>query len=185
MAVGHIPRGLLPQYVIKGKSYYFVSDLEAYLLSRRETYLYTIRYEDGTSQMFSESLFIIFGKQSRHGQKNPCLHLVESVKPYMIASFLSRSNSVFQAYGNQQWQRNLSMNSHSFRHWLMHIAYKGGMETHLILRYFAKRYASDIVDYLHFSIAVSDAYAPDESNGERFYVPGQQFTGETLEEDDA
>ena len=62
-------------------------------------------------------------------------------------------------------------NPHSLRHWLIHVAYMGGMESHLILRYFAKNHIGCIADYLHFFIDESGAYAPEELRTQTFYVP--------------
>ncbi|HEY0100343.1 MAG TPA: tyrosine-type recombinase/integrase [Pyrinomonadaceae bacterium] len=59
------PQGLLPQHGSCRWTHYYVKDLGPYLLSRRVTELYTIRHDDGTVQKLSESLFIIFAKQSR------------------------------------------------------------------------------------------------------------------------
>jgi integrase len=165
------PHGLLPQYGQGSESFYYVKDLEAYLLSRRVPHLYTVRHADDTVQRLSESLFIIFAKQSRCSQMNPCRLLVEPVKAGSIASYLSRPNGIFKTYGIKDWQRELSANPHSFRHWLIHIAYKGGMPTRLILRYFAKRSACSIADYLHFSTDENDYEVPEELSGMRFYVP--------------
>lgn len=165
------PQKLLPQHGWGRNSYYYVKDLEAYLLSRRAQHLYTVRHDDGTFQMLSESLFIVFAKQSQYWQTNPCTLLVAALKRSSIECFLSSQTNVFKTYGEAQWQKELSVTPHCFRHWLVHIAYKGGMETHLLLRYFAKRYASGLVDYLHFSTDESDGYAPEELSAERFYAP--------------
>lgn len=176
------PQGLLPQYGRGRDSYYHVKDLEAYLLSRRVTELYTIRHDDGTEQKLSESLFVIFARQARTTQ---CLLLVEPVKSSAFQVYLSTHAIIFRDYGNEEWQKGLSANSHCFRHWLMHIAYEGGMDIHLLLRYFAKLYVSSAVDYLHFSSNETDAYAPDELRAERFYVPPGVSEGRAQEEHDA
>ncbi len=165
------PQGLLPQHGVGCESKFNVSDIEAYLLSRRVPYLYTIRHNDGTVQMLSESLFVIFAKQSRCRLLNPCRLLVEPVKSDKIQTYLSSSTNLFKTYGETEQQKELSANPHCFRHWLMHVAYKGGMPTNLLLLYFAKRYVSSLADYLHFSTDESDAYAPEALNTERFYVP--------------
>lgn len=162
---------LLPQHGGRPKSYYYVADLEAYLLSKRRSYLYTIRHDDGTFQMLSESLFIIFAKQSRCRQMGACRLLVEPVTAHTIGFYLSSPHSLFKVYGAEEWQRALSANTRCFRHWLIHTAYKGRMETNLILRYFAKHQASGLDDYVHFSTGESEAYAPDGMSAARFYVP--------------
>jgi integrase len=164
------PQGLLPRYRRGRESYYYVKDLEAYLLSRRVREFYTIRHDDGTVQKLSESLFIIFTKQERDKRVKPCLLLVEPMKSHAFYGYLS-TGDIFRDYGNEEWQKGLSATTHCFRHWLMHVAYGGGMEIQLILRYFAKLYVSGVVDYLHFSSNETDAYAPKEWRTERFYVP--------------
>jgi len=175
------PQGLLPRYSRGRESYYYVKDLEAYLLSRRVAELYTIRHDDGTVQKLSESLFIIFAKQERDKRVTPCLLLAEPMKSNAFYEYLS-SGDIFRDYGNEEWQKGLAAITHCFRHWLMHIAYEGGMEIHLILRYFAKLYVSSAVDYLHFTSNETDAYAPEELRAERFYVPPGVSKGREREE---
>lgn len=166
------PQRLLPQHGGRRGIYFYVADLEAYLLSRRVPHLYTVRHDDGTFQMLSESLFVIFANQPRCALTNPCRLLVEPIKASTIKSYLANKHySFFKTYAGAEWQKQLSTNPHSFRHWLIHVAYKGGMEMHLVLRYFAKRSAGSVADYLHFSTDESNAYAPEELNAERFYVP--------------
>ncbi len=53
-------RQQLPRYG-KEKKYYFMStDFESYLQTRRVKYLWTVARENGTYQMLSESLFVVF-----------------------------------------------------------------------------------------------------------------------------
>jgi integrase len=179
----HDPQGLLPQHGVGRESYYYVKDLEAYLLSSRATELYTIRHDDGTEQKLSESLFVIFANQKRGERVTPCLLLVEPVKSRDFYKYLS-SGDIFRNYAAEEWQKELSVTPHSFRHWLTHVAYEGGMEIHLLLRYFAKLYVSGVVDYLHFSSNETDAYAPEELRAERFYVPPGLSKGREQEEHD-
>lgn len=165
------PLGLLPRHGKWRESYYHVKDLEAYLLSVRTPNLYTIRHDDGTVQMLSESLFVIFGRQAKYQSIPPCFLLAEPARARTFSLYLSWRAFIFKDYGDEQWEKELSANTHCFRHWLMHIAYEGGMEIHLLLRYFAKRYVSSAVDYLHFLRNEADAYAPAELRAERYYVP--------------
>jgi integrase len=162
---------LLPRHGKGEESYYYVKDLEAYLLSSRVPNLYTVRHDDGTVQLLSESLFILFDKQARARRIAPCLLLVKPITAHAIASYMARPDGVFKTYGEAEWERELSANPHCFRHWLIHAAYKGGMETHLVLRYFAKRFAAGIADYLHFTTDECNAYAPEELSAEEFYAP--------------
>jgi hypothetical protein len=177
------PQGLLPRRG-RGRESYYVKDLEAYLLSKRVRELYTIRHDDGTVQKLSDSLFITFAKRSKSKQTPPCRLLVEPVKSRAFSEHLSSKIIFFRDYGGEVWQKGLSANSHGFRHWLMHIAYEGGMDIHLILRYFAKQYVSSAVDYLHFSSNEASAYAPEELRNQRFYVPSSVHEGRVQERHD-
>jgi hypothetical protein len=166
------PQKLLPQHGGRHNIYFYVADLEAYLLSRRVPHLYTVRHDDGTFQMLSESLFVIFANQPRCARTNPCRLLVEPMKASTFNLYLGNTPySLFNTCTDIEWQKQLSTNPHSFRHWLIHMAYTGGMKMHLVLRYFAKQRAGSAADYLHFSTDESDAYVPEELNAEAFYVP--------------
>ncbi len=162
---------LIPKHERGGECYSYVVDVEAYLLSKRVPQLYTVRHDDGTYQILSESLFIIFAKQTRYLQTSPCTLLVEPVSAQTILHRLSSPTNLFRRYGYEEWQKNLSVTPHSFRHWLINVAYKGGMETHKLLLYFAKRYAPSLADYLHFSTDEEVPYAPEDLDAEQFYVP--------------
>ena len=165
------PQGLLPQHGVGPESYFYAKDFEAYLLSRRTPLLYTIRHEDGSVQRLSESLFVVFMHQTRCAQMNPCRLLVEPVASPTFNYYLSTPAALFKTYGASEEERRLAVNPHALRHWLMHIAYQGGMKTDLVLRYFEKQSAISVADYLHFSTEEADAYVPDELRGESFYVP--------------
>lgn len=146
---------------------YLISDVEEYLLARRVRYLYTISHGDGTVQKLSDSLLILFENQSRFNMTGCCKLLVTPIKSGMIRKFLSLAkpkerNHVFSAFGLTAEEQALFTNPHSFRHWLIHIAYQGGMKLYLILRYFAKKDGCDTLDYLHYTAEERDAYVPDE-----------------------
>ena len=165
------PQGLLPQHGIGPESYFYIKDLEAYLLWRREPLLFTVRHDDSSVQMLSESLFVVFNKQSYNGRAEPCRLLVEPVKAGTFRNYLCSRFSFFKIYGEAEWEKELSANSHSFRHWLIHTAYKGGMKMQDLLRYFDKQESTDIADYLHFSTNESGPYVPEELRADRFYIP--------------
>jgi hypothetical protein len=165
------PQGLLPQHGIGPQSDFYAKDLEAYLLSRRTPLLYTIRHEDGSVQKLSESLLVVFMKQTRCAQMNPCRLLVEPIASLTFNYYLSSPAALFKTYGASEEEKGFAVNPHALRHWLMHVAYQGGMKTDLVLRYFEKHSATSVADYLHFSTEEADAYAPDELRGGAFYVP--------------
>lgn len=162
-------RGYLPGYKVNGKMYYRVEDVKAFLLSKRVRELYTYRC-DGTVQMLSESLFVVFANESNFRRTNICDLLVEPLKEKPIRSFLSPavgSNglvraTVFSEFGLTGDSRALATNPHAFRHWLIHTVYQGGMPEHLVLRYFEKQFGSDIDDYIHYAPEETGPYVPDE-----------------------
>jgi hypothetical protein len=162
---------LLPQHGRRRQRYFYVRDLEAYLLSQRQPLLYTIRHKNGTTQQLSESLLVVFARQSCRTQMNPCRLLVESVGAHTFNYYLSTPAALFKTYGASEEERRLAVNPHALRHWLIHIAYEGGMKMDLVLRYFEKHSATSVADYLHFSTEEADAYVPDELREESFYVP--------------
>jgi len=162
---------LIPQYGRGQQSYFYIRDLEAYLLSQREPLLYTVRHMNGAIQHLSESLLVIFARQSRSAQMNPCRLLVESVAAHTFNYYLSTPAALFKTYGASEEERRLAVNPHALRHWLIHLAYEGGMKMDLVLRYFEKHSATSVADYLHFSTEEADAYVPDELREESFYVP--------------
>lgn len=149
-----------------GKSY-LISDVEEYLLARRVRQLYTVSHGDGTVQKLSESLFISFVNQASFHKTDICKLLVEPIKAERIGAFLSaprgqKRTHAFSEFGLTAEERALTINPHSFRHWLIHIAYKGGMELYSILRYFARQDNRDTLDYLHYITEETGAYVSDE-----------------------
>ncbi|MCA1565742.1 MAG: hypothetical protein LC803_08920 [Acidobacteria bacterium] len=170
-SINHDTQGLLPQQGVGPNSYFYVKDLEALLMSRRVPELYTMRNDDGTYQMLSQSLFIVFSKQSQYRTTNCCRLLVEPIRTHSISNYLSTPTGLFRTHDEWKQRTNMLPNPHSLRHWLIHVAYMGGMESHLILRYFAKNHIGCIADYLHFFIDESAAYVPEELRAQTFYVP--------------
>jgi integrase len=161
-------RARLPRDEVNGRVYYRVEDVKAFLVSKRVRELYTFRCGD-TVQMLSESLFVVFDNQAAFRQTNKCSLLVEPVKGWSIEHFLSPAMgrngprlTVFAEFGLTEEEKALIMNPHAFRHWLIHIAYQGGIPGHLALRYFEKQFDSDIVDYIHFMPEETNPYMPDE-----------------------
>jgi hypothetical protein len=162
-------RNYLPRYEVGGRIYYHMEDVKAFLLSRRVRELYTFRC-DGKVQMLSESLFVVFANQSNFRQTGKCDLLVEPLKEKSIGFFLSRAvkrngqkrATVFSEFGLTEEDRALATNPHAFRHWLIHVAYQGGMPEHLVLRYFEKQFDSDLEDYIHYAPKETGPYVPDE-----------------------
>jgi integrase len=166
-----IDLGLLHNLNINGQDFFSVQEIETYLLHHRVPHLYTIRRPDGTEQKLSESLFVIFNCQLNHHHQDICRLFVKPINAVLISNFLvsnflgsERGNnySVFKRFGLTEEQKNYYANSHSFRHWLHHIARKGGMPDHLIRRYFGRRNLHDLEDYSHFVPEEHEAYVPPE-----------------------
>jgi hypothetical protein len=153
-----------------------VKDIEVYLVEKQLPNLYTVKEGDCILQSLSESLFIAFEGQSRYLTGIACSLLVRPITAPTIANFMSlprdgRRTSVFAQFGTTEEQKALSTNSHSFRHWLNHIAYKGKMPVHLITRYFARENARDTRDYLHFTPEETGSYIQDEIRAARVFGP--------------
>jgi len=129
-------------------------EVETLLLSRRVKHLYTMRFNDGSFQMLSKSLFVVFHNESRFKTTGRCELLVEPVTYNHVAKFLrstpcTEQTKLFLLGGATAEEREMSIRPHGFRHWLHHIAYKGGMPLHLITRYFGRKDDCDTLDYLH------------------------------------
>jgi hypothetical protein len=138
----------------RAKAVYDRRDVEALLLNRRVKHLHTMRFNDGSSQLLSESLFIVFHNESRFQTTGHCKLLVEPVTYNHVEKFLrcawgTGHTSLFLLGGVTEEERRMTIRPHGFRHWLHHIAYKGGMPLHLITRYFGRKDDCDTLDYLH------------------------------------
>jgi hypothetical protein len=147
-----IPREKLPRYG-KEKKYYFIpSDFEAYLQTRRVKHLWTVAREDGTYQMLSESLFVIFHNFFFPRGGHVCL-LAEPMRKGHINSFLSShglNRSVFERCDIREADGTFCrMSSHQFRHWLNDIADKGGLPTDALTRWMGRDNPRDTEAYKH------------------------------------
>lgn len=147
-----ISRQELPRYG-KEKKYYFIpADLEAYLQTRRVRNLWTVAREDGTYQMLSASLFVVFKNYFFPRGGHVCL-LAEPMRKSHINSFLSSHGlhkSIFERYDIRETDGAFCrMSSHQFRHWLNDIADKGGLPTDALTRWMGRDNPRDTEAYKH------------------------------------
>jgi len=173
--ITRIPEAELPRQRFpvahKRMWFYYPRDVELYLMRRRVKNLYTVRYEDNTIQKLSESLFITFA-QIKSGV--PCRLLVEPITYKQLHQFFSRptsgsSDGMFTLYGKTPEEKAMAINLNSFRHWLHHVAYKGGLQEHLLARYFARDNPQSSRPYLHFTPPEIAEYVRDEIRAGRVF----------------
>ncbi len=147
-----IARERLPRYG-RAKAYYFlVAEFETYVRSRRVKHLWTVNKGDGSYQMLSESLFVIFQNFFFPRGGHVCL-LVEPMRKGHINSFLSSHGlhkSVFERFDIREEDGSLCrMSSHQFRHWLNDLADKGGLPTDVLTRWMGRENPRDTDAYRH------------------------------------
>lgn len=133
-----------------GVFFYLASEVESYLLSERTDYLWTLDRRDGSYQMLSETLFIVFSKHFR----NPLL--VESMSRAHIMVFLagrSDRKSAFERFNIREENGNFcKLISHQFRHWINDLADKGGLSTDLQTRWLGRENLKDTQAYQHATV---------------------------------
>jgi len=136
--------------------YYRAFEVEAYLRSLRVGQLWTIDRRDGTQQKFSESLFIAF-RNFFHTTRSTCPLLVEPVLLSQIADFVTcRANakSAFERFDIREPDGAFCrMTTHQLRHWLNHIADKGGLPVELQTRWLGRENARDTEAYRHATVS--------------------------------
>jgi integrase len=147
-----ISRERLPRYG-REKAYYFVaSEFERYLRGRRVKYLWTLDKGDGSYQMLSESLFVIF-QNFFFPRGGHVTLLAEPLRRSHINSFLSShglNKSVFERFDIREEEGAICrMSSHQFRHWLNDIADKGGLPTDVLMRWMGRNDRRSVEVYKH------------------------------------
>ncbi|MFZ0547513.1 MAG: hypothetical protein WAM60_18850 [Candidatus Promineifilaceae bacterium] len=147
-----ISRQELPRYGKEKKYYFNPSEFEAYLQQRRVKHLWTVARENGTYQMLSESLFVVFKNFFFPRGGHVCL-LAEPMRKSHINSFLSShglNRSVFERCDIREADGTFCrMSSHQFRHWLNDIADKGGLPTDALTRWMGRDNPRDTEAYKH------------------------------------
>jgi hypothetical protein len=147
-----IPKERLPHYQENRRAFYRASEVEAYLLSERVEHLWTLDRRDGTFQMLSETLFIVFARSFHStSQANPLL--VEPLSYSSLSSFMAGSTcqkSAFERFDIREETGDFCrITSHQFRHWLNDLADKGGLPVNQQTRWFGRENPRDTQAYQH------------------------------------
>ena len=149
-----VPRRL-PRHHDHEGVYYRAFEVEAFIQSLRLSPLWTVDRRDGTFQMLSETLLIVF-RNSFHPGKAVFPLLVQPVFISHIADFLSGGGgtaSAFERFGIREPDGPFcKMTSHQFRHWLNYIADKGGLPVELQSRWMGREHSRDTDAYRHATV---------------------------------
>ncbi len=156
----------LPRRVVKNKSVFAVLDVERYLQSRLKD-LWILKRADGTKQMLSQSLFVIFKNflgslQEGKGSRRLIRHLVEPITQQQVRAFLIgvhlrdgtvNQRSAFERFNLRDPQTGevLQLNAHQCRHWITHNAVRGGIPIRDIARWHGRERLDDVFTYIHMT----------------------------------
>lgn len=140
-----------------GNFYYVAAEIETYLRSERVERLWTLDRKDGTYQMFSESLLIIF-KNFFHSEKATNPLLVEPVNHAHIAAFISggkSTRSVFERFEIRETDGTFcKVTAHQFRRWCATLAHEGGAPIEAISRWLGHEHEETTRNhYIHTSMS--------------------------------
>ncbi len=156
LSVFNIPQDKLVRHRDRSGIYYRAFEVEAYLRNLRVRQLWTVDRRDGTRQKLSESLFIAF-RNFFHATRSACPLLVEPVLLSQIADFVTcRGNmkSAFEKFDIREPNGAFCrMTTHQLRHWLNHIADKGGLPVELQTRWLGRENAKDTEAYRHATVS--------------------------------
>jgi hypothetical protein len=156
LSVFAIPGDKLVRHRDSNGTYYRAFEVEAYLRSLRVRQLWTIDLRDGTQQKLSESLFIAF-RNFFHARRSACPLLVEPMILSQIADFITRRadmQSAFERFGIREPNGAFCrMTTHQLRHWLNHIADKGGLPVELQTCWLGRENARDTEAYRHATVS--------------------------------
>lgn len=148
------PPKALPRHRDLRGVYFRAFEVEAFLLSLRMP-LWTVDRHDGTFQMLSETLLIMFRNAFLNGRA-VCPLLVQPVVISNVANFLSgrtAAPSAFERFDIREPDGSLcTITSHQFRHWLNHIADKGGLPVDLQTRWMGREHSQDTEAYRHATV---------------------------------
>ena len=160
-----IPRDQLPRRLVRtpGRSgvrvLFRAADVMRYLRALRGP-LWVVQHADGSGQMLSESLFVVF----RHflgavEGTNPLL--VELVSDATINGFLSNRSrkagrvmdrSAFERFGLRESDGfPVQMSSHAFRHWVTTQAAAAGVDDATLARWQNREHVGDLEAYKHLT----------------------------------
>ena len=151
-----IPRDKLIRHRDSKGTYFRAFEVEAYLRNLHVGQLWTVDRRDGTRQKLSESLFIAF-RNFFHTTRSACQMLVEPMLHAQIADFITcRANmkSAFEKFGIREANGAFCrMTTHQLRHWLNHIADKGGLAVELQTRWLGRENSKDTEAYRHATVS--------------------------------
>jgi excisionase family DNA binding protein len=172
--INKIPRERLPRRRVGRRFLFRVADVEAYLLSRVKD-SWTLRRADGTDQMLSESLFVVFKNffctlREGKGGRRVIYHLVEPLTQQQVRAFLTgvhlKDGSISQRSAFDRFDIRdpktgevLRMNAHQCRHWITHNTARGGMPIREIARWQGRENEDAIYDYIHMNSTERIAWA--------------------------
>lgn len=148
--------GRLPRHRDQRGFFYRAFEVEAYLRALRVRRLWTLDRRDGTRQMLSESLLLVF-RNFFHSRNGTCPLLVEPVFISQISDFAAgrgtTRKSVFERFGiREPTGAFCRVTTHQFRHWLNHIADTGGLPIDLQTRWLGRENPKDTEAYRHASV---------------------------------
>ena len=149
------PPKQIPSHCDRAGVFYHAFEVEKHLRSLRVARLWTVDKRDGSFQMLSETLLIIF-RNFFHSSRSDCPLLVEPVVIQHIADFLSgrgETRSVFERFDIREPDGSICrITSHQFRHWLNYVADKGGLPVDLQTRWLGRENPRDTEAYRHATV---------------------------------
>ncbi len=164
--LSRVSRETLPRRLVKGKFVFTTTDVERYLESRLKE-LWTLKRADGTHQMLSQSLFVVFKNffgavQKGKGSRRTIQLLVEPITQQQVRAFLIgvrlkdgtvNQSSAFERFNLRDPQTGevLKLNAHQCRHWITHNAVRGGMPIRDMARWHGRERLDDVFTYIHMT----------------------------------
>jgi len=164
--INSISKQRLPRCRIGKKFFYRPADIERYLMSRRKS-LWVLKRADGTKQMLSNTLFVVFQNflgalEEGKGSRRILRLLVEPITQQQVRAFLTglhlkdgrvRQRSAFERFDIRDPYSGaiLKMHPHQCRHWITHNAVRGGMPIRDMARWHGREKIDDVFTYIHMT----------------------------------
>jgi hypothetical protein len=149
------PPKQIPSHCDRAGVFYRAFEVENHLRSLRVARLWTIDKRNGSFQMLSETLLVVF-RNFFHVSRSDCPLLVEPVVIQHVADFLSgrgEIRSVFERFDIREPDGSICrITSHQFRHWLNYVADKGGLPVDLQTRWLGRENPRDTEAYRHATV---------------------------------
>lgn len=166
VTVNQLSKQKLPRKLVKYKCVFTAIDVERYLQSRLKD-PWTLKRADGTKQMLSQSLFVVFKNffgalQKGKGSRRIIQLLVEPITQQQVRAFLIgihlkdgtvNQSSAFERFNLRDPQTGevLKLNAHQCRHWITHNAVRGGMPIRDMARWHGRERLDDVFTYIHMT----------------------------------